>query len=836
MGSSNFDFENYLGLQIEGFTLTEKIGKGKIGFVFKAVKKNPDIIHACKIVPEGKLKAGWERELEKVLKLRGVENVVQYHSHGLGYDKNSRPFTWIFWNYIDGYNLKEYIEKQPWPLDLPFIEEIAKVILKVLYSCNYENIQHGDLHAGNILISKPDPRKFDSKPEIWVSDFGYGGSHNKMTPKDDFKHLFSIILSLLHRINVSALNAIDRIVHQKMESFFNKRFLENDPTQGDFVGNFKVLIEEFLRIRVEAENEAQLAVKGEQLTEPGDYLSAETLGFRVEEWRNLFVPEFLAAQDLLSKNISILTGARGCGKTMAFRRLTAYMDKIIGEPSGVPGSDQFIGFYLNCRDLIEAFPWIPPNINPSVASQITHYFHLAWLREIFKTISVHTSSSTQFDWLDSYFKKLYGSYYQTLPKGANILSHVMSFIEVEKERCRSTDFGRKDESIKKWQLARHDFLDELHMLLKENLPWANEKPFYFFLDDYTIPIIPRNVQRTLNPIVFKRRSSLFFKVSTESAISFERIGLRGKPLELHQDFEMIDLATESLYQDFNDKMELIERIFRPRIERHEILKNKNLTLKNILGRLPVSSNKLAWDIRNSANSSPKKKINYYGVEAFVGMWASDIRIMIQMFVDMLRENQTKFKNGELIVSEKIQDKVYRSAGGEFLAYTASVPNPSFLEKRQISLQKNTSFGTQLKDIVEAFINVSKYELTQGELVSNQEQRNPKQAFRLEIIDKFDLDSEVQDFYDGLVRWHIFLQDWRGKSVRGMITPRLFLNRVLIPHSQLTFSSHDNIHINNHELMRLLKEPKSFLEYWKKKKGKKKHDIQQGLINFKNEKK
>src|SRR5207244_3113677 len=104
---------------------------------------------------------------------------------------------------------------------------------------------------------------------------------------------------------------------------------------------------------------------------------AEALGYRVEEWKDLFVPEFLAAQDLLSKNITILTGARGCGKTMAFRRLTAFMDKVIGESSRVKGAAQFVGFYLNCRDLVEAFPWLPSKVTKGMQQQIIHYFHLA---------------------------------------------------------------------------------------------------------------------------------------------------------------------------------------------------------------------------------------------------------------------------------------------------------------------------------------------------------------------------------------------------------------------------------------------------------------------------
>ena len=43
MQNFNFDFENYLGLQIEGYTLTEKVGKGKSNEKFvKEDNKNYD--------------------------------------------------------------------------------------------------------------------------------------------------------------------------------------------------------------------------------------------------------------------------------------------------------------------------------------------------------------------------------------------------------------------------------------------------------------------------------------------------------------------------------------------------------------------------------------------------------------------------------------------------------------------------------------------------------------------------------------------------------------------------------------------------------------------------
>jgi serine/threonine protein kinase len=801
----------YIGLKInEHWILTEKVGQGKIGSVYKAIREKPYDILACKIIPD-KLKSGWDKELEKVTQLRGVNNVVQYHSHGASLDKNNNTFVWILWSdFIDGINLKSYIENKPWPIDIAFIENISDVIFNVLFACQSVSIVHGDLHAGNILISNPDIKTFDRARKIWVSDFGYGGSHNNKMPKDDFKQFASIVLTLLENLKISNLNKRDRIMYHKLKFFFQKRVLEYDPMQGKEVRNIELLIQEFRQLNLIAKQESEFTGQN-AIKEPGDYLWAEALGNNKDEWKGLFVPEFLAARELLNKDITILTGARGCGKTMVFRRLTAYMDALIGEPSNVVGANQFVGFYLNCRNLIEAFPWIPENITNKIEAQLIHYFHLCWLSEILNTLYIcFNEQKLDYKWLDKYISNLFKIEYESLPEGAHNLAHIMAFVEDQKEKCRLTTYNKINAN--EWPLYKINFLDELQELISNSSIWSPDKPFYFFLDDYTIPIIPRNVQKALNPIIYKRRDRLFFKISTESFLSFERTFVRGKPLEAYQDFHLIDLASESLHFDSRDKRRLIDKLFKPRIERHELLKNQNLSLEDILGRMNMSSNELAWQIRNSGTGGVKKKVLYFGIESFVGIWSSDIRIMIQMFVSMLTKSDNQLKNGKRVIDPKIQNDTLRTSGGEFLVFAESVSVPSSIEK-SLGNRRNIAFGTHLIKIVETFIQISKFELVNGKLISNQGRLNPKQAFRLEIIDKFELSDDVKDFYEGLVRWHIFLFDWRGKSLRGMITPRLFLNRILIPNAQLTFSSHDNIHMNNQEFNRFLKDPKQFYKYW-----------------------
>src|SRR6266480_4199901 len=71
------------------------LGEGRIGRVYRAERADPEDVLACKIIPEGRLRKGWERELQKLTKLRGVPHVVQYYDHGTDFDGANRPYIWV---------------------------------------------------------------------------------------------------------------------------------------------------------------------------------------------------------------------------------------------------------------------------------------------------------------------------------------------------------------------------------------------------------------------------------------------------------------------------------------------------------------------------------------------------------------------------------------------------------------------------------------------------------------------------------------------------------------------------------------------------------------------
>lgn len=815
--------ESWLGEEIEGFQLKEVIGNGKIGVVFLAVHKSiPTSRRACKIIREGELKSGWEREIQKVSLLAGVPEIVDVISWGNGIRTDGQKFTFINYRFVDGTNLRDFLRANDRP-EFGFILALGGSLLRAKHACDAVSVVHGDIHEGNVLIANQDPRFPEQGRRVVVTDFGYGGSHNGLAPKDDSLQISSIMCGLLRRSSDDVLEATDRAIREKLIEFFGKELTDSyarntDPSPPQTASNIarSSLFQTFESRINQAKVAAANAGKGVSETNADDYLNAEALGHRQDEWQNLFVPEILGANAFTSRNVTIITGARGCGKTMAFRRLTLFLDELIGSPSGVRGADNILGFYLNCRDVVEVFPYTGAVLRQPHRDQIVHFFHLCWLQEIFRAFGQRQVREVgSYAWIYEWISRFFGStFVRPIVEQGDPLMHLLAFVGDQKELCRTMPLGKQ----KQWPLDRVDLLDDFYVAASANVPWIKSQPFFFFLDDYTIPLLSEQLQSTLNPIVFKRRANVFFKISTEASNSFLRI-VGKKPLEVNHDFDLVDLANETLHIDDPAKLALLDSIFRRRIRRIDELRARNLGLVDVLGASNWSYNQLARTLREARGASSNPI--YYGEKAFVGMWSSDIRSMIQLFNELMRPFRLN-KGGAFPISRELQQARYYESGGEFLNLTETVRSAGFWDGEARAGAGPRNFGRRLREIATTFIAVCRWELMEQPLMRNQKTESPKQAFRIEIVDALELPDKVQTYYHGLIRWHVFLPDWRGRSVRGVMTPRMFLNKRLLPYARLSFSGKDSISLTNAEFQSLLTAPSSFLSYWKNKKRKQNH--------------
>lgn len=809
---------NFIGIEIAEYKLVEEIGvgEGSIGKVYRAEREGdtyPD--RAIKIVKKDILREGWSNEITKVNKLEGIDGVVQYLNHN-SIKLDNEEYLWIMWQYIRGISLKKLIKQKR--ITIPTIRAVVVKVLEILHACRQEQINHGDLHTGNIIIAEPDRRRLTAANPVWVTDFGYRASFGSGT-LDDFCGLNRIIKDCLEIIDFHSLEGEDKQAYTVLKNEFSRYILETNHTEGDYVRNPERLIQKFNEL---CENK-KTSISAPAQRNIQDYLAAELIGDQFDEWKALFVPHFLGINQLLGKNTCVLTGLRGCGKTMIFRRLTALFDLHLG-PTGIVNTDTFIGFYLNARNIAEAFPWLPRAKKEDARAQVIHYFHVSWTIEVIKWLKElqRTRNNLTVSWLLEFLVRYFPSIIVPSSENetiviTNLLSHLSA--ELDNSRLKSSYDGKRD-----WALSDYQYLEKLFSLIKDNLLWTTNKTIYLFLDDYSTPLVSDVIQEILNPLAFRRSSIIIFKVSTESVESFAPIGLNDKSLEEGHDYSLIDFGLESIQISQAERKKILSAIFKPRIDRHASFVPLNLQLNDILGKNEYDSNSLALKLRGDKKNDGK--VLYFGYNFFCSAWSSNVREMISIFANMVSSSETPTDSDSIskailekgrVISPKVQDKELRKAGSNYLQLLSSaIPDDSNAYRAD---DYQSSFGDHLIKIATCFQEIALFEI-QNKNSKNLKKNPPKHARRIEIKEIRDFDDDaVREYYKGIIRYGLFLRDNRGKSVRGKAVPRLVLRGILIPYFTLTFSTRDSVTFSWEDFCEFLNNPDTFKGEYIKRQNK-----------------
>jgi hypothetical protein len=803
------------------------------------------------------LKSGWEVELKKVMSLGLVDGVVHFHHLGAA-QIETRLCQFTVWDYIDpGENLKKYLARVK-KIPTSFLLAVVERILHVLHACEAQGVvRHGDLHSGNILIGNESAAKLDDflapRAPIYVSDFGYGATGGFKSPKEDYQGLSTIINEMIQCVEYGSATATHRQILQAMQRDLGKLLNETAGTE-------RRPPIELLRLLIEIKRTAQAGASAgmgagsasligtvaspSETPSVGQFQVSEIIGERWEWWKKLFVPTVPARSKILALDIpTVVTGPRGCGKTMLFRRLSERLIVECGEVPEMPVRDRFAALYVNANDFADAFARFPEHPTAEDEARLVCYANLCVLGDLLTVQSARAGrlrDGATDALLELVQRWLVPDTSSALVVGEDRLERYRAILE---QHNWFFPYSKTDATFPGYaELAQHRWLPRFIQQARVCCPWMAGRAILLFVDDFSTPRVSESMQRVLNRLFLQRSPEFLAKVATEAWSTFIPEDSSGKNLQDGDDYQLVDMGEESLFLPDHERRAFLSAVFARRLESDIRVPEGKATLAALLGKLGLSKTEFARRLRSTLQEQGQEtvitgnsqrrgrsrgRVQYFGEDVFSNLWSGDTRTMIQLITDVIdqaAELSSRTNNSPQIstpVDPAVQDRAFRNRGGEWLSsHTRNEPTNPEKVKSELELLRTTgdgyfltgTYGDHLKAVVEAFVATATalllgptYIIREGTM----RREVPRMAFRIEIVDEFRIDGLAQEIYRDLIRYGLFMRDSRGKSVRGAFVPRLYLRRLLLPFATLALSKRDSVLLNSSQFTQLLLRPDTF---------------------------
>lgn len=778
--------------------IKELIKSGNDGHVFKG---HSDLLArdwACKVIPRKNLlietdgTETWRAEVQKANSLTNTA-VVKFEQQIEDWKDETAGVNCIVLvsEFVEGCDLRDYISKTKGKVTVTFVTNLLSTILNLFHEMKRRGVVHGDIHPGNILVQDKSAYDLIGPRHVFrVTDFGVAEATSERRFKDDYDQLADVLRQLLEQVSYTSSSLKDKFIFNALnDKYLNRYLTERDNTREPNARQPDLLLKELQEMEAEFD---KLAGEGSRLLTPFDFLNCEQIGDDESLLKSLYSDRFLGLDDIKSKNNLVVTGPRGCGKSTVFKSLSLHHKILVEEDT--PTDTTFFGVYYRCIDLYFAFPryTIPSRIE---ALDIPIHFVtatlLAELCDVFERWALRHFREEYLTSEARVANKLWDVLGIKPPRepGVETLRSVMAELQKQRRKAAVRQQFVNDEKRAIGTCWGVDILQRACEAIVESFSFSKSRPVYFFIDDYSSPKVTKSLQSSLNRIFMQRTANCFFKLSTESPVSFSSGDIDGKEYVETREFILLNLGLVYLHDESDRKLAFIEDVFRRRLLAVENYPAKDIT--ELLGSSPPQNwNEDARQIRRAG------KIMICGKESLSSLCSGDVHYVINLVASMVNatggENQLRQTMNLPKVAALIQDKCIREEAGKFLR----------------NLRASCEYGDKLVSIATAFGIVANSYLKFRD--SGNEGGNPPwQASRIEPHEALLLTVPAQNLYDELLRYSVFIVDYRGKSRRGKTVPRLCLRRFLIPYFNLTFSNRDSIPLEPADVELLLTCPERF---------------------------
>lgn len=564
--------------------------------------------------------------------------------------------------YVNGQTLKEIIDSSE-PVRATAVGQVAIDLLRILSELQSKRLFHNDLHPGNIMIEELDEEhrrlgELDEAVKAVAIDFGSldtktlsGDSSNRI---GDLHRVAETLDDLSKKILNDPANADER--DYRLASLLEERARLLFPAvESQRTFQFEELIDQIRNafIQVSSPWKASLQLKNFK-----DSYNAQTM----LPW---FVPSLLVDDDdkwiseISNRGPQVITGMRGCGKTMLLRALQFHARAIPSNENELDSEvierlkkEGYIGLYVSCTRLLDRHghqskPIHQPFARLFVAYALEAINAIRHLREldrkcvqskayhiIAKVVSEHVENTSSLLRLSTEHQV------EVFLKGVlNSLS--------------------KGEKLYTINASPANSFPALAQAVCECSTIWNNHYLFFLLDDVSTRFLnDDNIIHLVSTLLFQNEYC-GFKFTTEMQTLEMVINSPGNIEQAREgrDYSVFDLGdevNEKIHANKHEGIRFVEKILMKRSKFHSG-HPRNLKPSEVLGSTTLK--KIAESIARKGKASDKKGI-YYGITAIASVCVGDIGDVITLYDMILNKGNRENGIREYPISPVLQNECY----------------------------------------------------------------------------------------------------------------------------------------------------------------------------------